>query len=344
VAVRILPPRTGTTDPNHHDAAAIDQPLHAVVRRVHAVRLPQRFAIDALSLVDTPPGKRLASWLLRHYRRYLRGAIDPDVRFRDFHNHILHVREGGWGGAPRVAHRWYQGLQKFLYSERFDRAAYAAGVLSHYVSDVMQPQHTASTDHEALIHRPLEWSIECCYDQILSHWTADEFRVVMQVPDHPHWLGSLMTHAARFAEQRFDPLVQRYRFQDGIRDPKAGLDDASIRLLAETFGITMTGWARVLERAAADAEAFSEAPLIAARPLLAMPGAVARIPLAACGRGVHLWRESEAVERLADEYFRTGRLNRRLPAEVDIKRRVIEVRRRERSHLAPASAAVGRAA
>ena len=32
-------------------------------------------------------------------RRILRRGEGPDTRFKDFHNHVIHVDENNWGGA-----------------------------------------------------------------------------------------------------------------------------------------------------------------------------------------------------------------------------------------------------
>ena len=100
--------------------------LHSLVRSAHAIGTHQRLVVDALPHVKSAAGHRLVRWLLYHHRSMLRGAVDPDERFRDFHNHILHVADGYWGGAPRVAHQWYGRLVTHLIAERFDRAAHAA--------------------------------------------------------------------------------------------------------------------------------------------------------------------------------------------------------------------------
>ena len=147
--------------------------LCRIVRDLHCGCTHHRFAVDGLSLVQTESGQRLSSWLLRHHHRYLRGAIDPDIRFRDFQNQFIHVDEGYWGGAPRVAHAWYDRLQRYLRQNRFSDAAHAAGVLSHYFTDAFNPLHTVSNDRETLVHRPLEWSVDQSYDQIFQTWQDD---------------------------------------------------------------------------------------------------------------------------------------------------------------------------
>ena len=163
--------------------------LLSILRAAHCRSTHHYFAIDALPLVQTEAGKRLTSQLLRHHDRYLTGAKDPDTRFRDFQNHVVHVTDGYWGGAPRVAHMWYDRLQRYLRNDRFGDAAHAAGVLSHYFTDPLQPLHTQQCEQEKVLHRPIEWSITKSYDQIYQHWKGDELRIVFQLSGEPGWLG-----------------------------------------------------------------------------------------------------------------------------------------------------------
>ncbi len=199
-------------------------PLHQIVRAGHCRLTHQLFAIDALPLVQTEAGQRLAGWLLRYYRRYLRGAIDPDLRFRDFHNHVIHVQDGFWGGAPRVAHQWYDRLQRYLRQRRFADAAHAAGVLSHYFTDPIQPLNTAYSQAEEVVHAPLLWSIQRDYQPIYRQWQSDDLRVIFQLADGPGWLGAAMLHGAKYSHQRYDALVQCYRLDAAVNDPSAGID------------------------------------------------------------------------------------------------------------------------
>ena len=300
--------------------------LLAIIRNVHCIGTHQRFAIDAVSMIQTDSGKRLAGWLLYYYRSYLRGAIDPDVRFRDYHNHVLHVRDGYWGGAPRVAHQWYNRLQKYLRAERFSDAAHAAGVLSHYVTDVIEPLHTISNDREALIHRPLEWSIDQSYDRIYQRSRDEGLRIRIRLSSRPGWLGSMMMRAAQIANQRCEGLIRQYRFEEGVQDPLDGLNDQSVDCLAELFALAITAVCEVLQRAAEETESYTGYPIPECGSTWPTIGATVTSPLACYNKIMRRRDEMASIRALADEYFRTGQLSQCLPAEIDIKRRVIEVR------------------
>lgn len=299
--------------------------LLKILRAAHCRSTHHFFAVDAIPMVQTDAGKRLAGWLLRHHNRYLTGAKDPDTRFRDFQNHVIHVNDGYWGGAPRVAHQWYDRLLRYLREERMSDAAHAAGVLSHYFTDPIMPLHTAQSSREAVLHRPIEWSITKSYEAIYQLWKDDEMRVVFQLSDGPGWLGEAILHAARYANRKYDRLMDNYRLDLGVKDPPAGLNAESRSGLAELFGLSITGWARVIERAALDAEQRSGRPLPSTSLTLPMLMATVRVPDRLWLRRIESFSERTEIKALVDEFRETGKLIENLPAEIDIKQRVTKV-------------------
>ncbi len=308
----------------------IVSPLLTILRASHCPSTHHYFAIDSLPMVQTDAGIRLRRLLLRHHDRFLAGAMDPDLRFRDFQNHVIHVNDGYWGGAPRVAHRWYDRMQRYLRTDRFGDAAHAAGVLSHYFTDVMQPLHTAVCDRERVYHRPLECRIAESYDTIFRCWKEDEMRVVFQLSNRAEWLGEAMLHGARFASQKRELLLDSGAVEGEVIRPAGGFDHRTRTALSELFGLAITGLARVLERAASDAEAARGTPLPRA-PLL-LPTLLAGIdaPLQrSIGWFVARERRAEA-DAIIDEFKRTGTLSEHLPPEVDITHRVVKIFHDER--------------
>ena len=67
--------------------------------------------------------------------------------------------------------------------QRWNDAAHAAGVLSHYFTDVIQPLHTQVDQREKVLHGPIECSIYRSFDSILQGWQDDEMRIVFQLAD-----------------------------------------------------------------------------------------------------------------------------------------------------------------
>lgn len=86
----------------------------AILRAAHCKGTHHYFAIDALHEMPSARGKALANLLLANYSDYLKGAKDPDNVFKDFENHVLHVRDGYWGGAAKTAEKWLDRIYKLL--------------------------------------------------------------------------------------------------------------------------------------------------------------------------------------------------------------------------------------
>ncbi len=306
--------------------------LLSMLRAVHCRSTHHRFAVDALPLVRTPAGERLVGHLLRHHHRYLDGAKDPDLRFRDFHNHVIHVRDGYWGGAPRVAHQWYERMQRYLRTNRWSDAAHAAGVLSHYFTDPVQPLHTVQTPVERVLHRPLEWSVTKSYSALLAQWHDNSSRTVFQLSDRPGWLGEAILTAASIAHEHRDTLLGHFDLKSAQQHPETGLDEVSRDWLSQLIGLCITGWARVLERAAEDAERSCDRQLPRAGIKLATISAGLRTPTQLLARYLEHRLEQQKVVALIDEFARTGQVVRYLPSEQRVIEKVCRIYTREREY------------
>jgi hypothetical protein len=101
--------------------------------------------------------------------------------------------------------------------------------------------------------------------------------------------------------------------------------------MAELFGIAITGWARVIERAARDAELSRGRELPRAGSWSATLVAMLLAPLSRWRRRGRYRRAQREVEALYDEYATHGRLLGRLPTEVDVVQRVVRIYQREKA-------------
>lgn len=303
-----------------------------ILRAAHCRSTHHRFAIDALPLIRTPAGERLAMVLLRHYRRYLAGAKDPDLRFRDFHNHVIHVEDGYWGGAPRVAHQWYDRLQRYLRTNRWSDAAHAAGVLSHYFTDPMQPLHTVQTPVGRVLHRPIEWSVTTSYPSLWADWQDEPSRTVFQLSDSPGWLGEAVLAAAGVAHAHLGTILSHYNLRAARSYPPAGFDDVSRDCLSQLIGLCITGWARVLERAAEESERLLNRPLPRPSIQRATFSAGVRTPMQCLVRRIEHRRERRKVNAIIAEFAATGQVVRHLPSEQRVIEQVCRIYRREREY------------
>ena len=109
--------------------------LYAVVFASRCRSNHHRLALDALRRLRSRDGEAWRDLLLHYHDEYLKGAKAPDEVFKDFKNHVLHVRDGDWGGAIEACEEWYRRTVAALKKKEWDQAAWSAGVL-HYVVDL----------------------------------------------------------------------------------------------------------------------------------------------------------------------------------------------------------------
>jgi predicted flap endonuclease-1-like 5' DNA nuclease len=297
--------------------------LITILRAAHCRSTHQFFVVDALPMVTTLDGQHLATQLLRHYKRYLIGAKAPDTEFKDFRNHVLHVHDNHWGGAPKKAEEWYKHFVRKIREGEWSDAAYCAGVLSHYFTDPLMPLHTQQSEQEAVIHRPLEFSVTKSYDRILQRFKEGRHKVVVQIANKDDWLSDAIIKGAELSNRYYDLLIDRYDLQAGAIQPEAGFDDSSIDVLAGLFGVALTGWAKIIEMAAKESNVqIPEAPL----SLTELVASIS-MPVAWVVRRIASKSEQKAVLALFNEYQQTGTVVENLPAEVVS---VTEERKRDR--------------
>ncbi|WP_417748230.1 DUF4332 domain-containing protein [Rosistilla oblonga] len=286
--------------------------IMTILRAAHCRSTHHYFALDALRCINTERGGRLADLLLKHYDQYLKGAKDPDSKFRDFQNHVLHVGDGNWGGAPRACEKWLKTAINHLDSEEWEYAAYDLGVLSHYFTDPIMPLHTASSDPEGIVHRPLEWSVCQSYEEIYERWARGKVRVTFQLPNGNNWITQAVTAGAERSHAYYHRIIEIYDLERGVKRPPEGLNGESRDILAEMFGIAITGWARILERVAEQSICkMPNAGLTAATLVAAID-----MPVAWILKKISSAKEKSAVAAIFNEYKTTGTVRVNLPPEV----------------------------
>jgi predicted flap endonuclease-1-like 5' DNA nuclease len=281
---------------------------HRAYRGTH-----QKLAVDALRLMRGAEADQWRTLFLTRAPRYLSGAIAPDETLRDFRNHVLYVAEGGWGGVVAAAEQWYQQTVEALRRRKWNQAAYAAGVLSHYVADATMPLHTGQSEAGNNIHRACEWSISRTYDRLLRWLEAEGggFPTV-ELPDQEQWLKRLLTRNAAAAHAEYDRTIRGYDFDRGVRRPAAGLSDGLREALARLLGLALVSHARVLERAIAESQARPPWML----PHLKIAVRMLSVPAAWLARLSEHRRQRRIVRDIHREFHRTGRVEVHLPEEV----------------------------
>ncbi|MBU6372257.1 MAG: DUF4332 domain-containing protein [Alphaproteobacteria bacterium] len=226
-----------------------DLVLFGVCRSNH-----HRIAVDALGQLR---GADAAAWravFLHHHPALLEGAKAPDERFKDFKNHVLHVKDGYWGGAPDAAVEWHRRTVRALQAKDWALAAYSAGVLSHYVVDPVQPFHTAQTETENVIHRAVEQSFSKSYKTLRAILLGDLGGYPdVPVATGPDWLREMVRAGAERSNPFYDAVIDHYDFARGAKNPPAGLDQELKDIVAGLIGYATSLFARVLEKCVADA-------------------------------------------------------------------------------------------
>lgn len=209
-----------------------------------------RLAVDALRHLQSPDAEAWRMLLLHHHDDYLKGAKAPDEIFKDFKNHVLHVREGYWGGAVESCEEWYRRTVRALKERDWKQAAWCAGVASHYYVDPIQPFHTHQTEEEGVIHRAVEQSFSKSYatfQRILETDLGGYPQVA--VPGGETWLADMVRAGALTSNPHYETVIEHYDHAVGVKKPELGLDQELKDVIAKLVGYAAVGFARILDRA-----------------------------------------------------------------------------------------------
>jgi hypothetical protein len=284
--------------------------LFKVVFASHARGTHHKLVLDSLRQLRGPDVTLWEELLLSEYAALLEGAKAPDDEFRDFKNHVLHVRENFWGGALNSAAYWYGQLVDHLRGQEWKESAYAYGVLSHYYSDPLMPLHTGQSESEGAVHRAAEWSVSKSYEKLreLLETELGGYPQV-EVPAASDWLSDMLRAGAVRANAYYDLLIDHYQLDLGVKDPPAGLDRACQEAVADCLGYAIVGLARILERAIQES-GMPPAPV--QMPLKSVLAA-AKIPMRQVMNRLADARDRRVVEEIMREVQETGKAIHSLP-------------------------------
>ena len=261
-------------------------------------------AINALLHLRGDGAEKWRNLFLRYYELYLLGSKDPDTKFKDFRNHVLHVSDNFWGGAVAQAEKWYQETVTDLKAANWKGAVYSAGVLSHYFMDPLMPLHTGQTEEEGVIHRACEWSINKSYDQLCELLLKGEGYPEFELPKSEDWLKRTVTAGASLSHQHYQTFIDHYNIEVGIKNPPEGLDDELKQIAAKLIGFASVGFARILERAFDEA---GQEPITAKTSLLGYLSALT-IPLNWVLRKITNVSDKKAVAKVYSEFKSKGKV------------------------------------
>jgi hypothetical protein len=280
-----------------------------VVRAGHATGTHHKLALDALRQLRCTDADYWQRLFLLHARLYLEGAKAPDEEFKDFQNHVLHTRDGFWGGAPEKVRSWYHHVVEALSVEDWPTAVYCAGVLSHYFMDPLQPFRTAQSEASNNIRRAAEWSISRSYGALYDLGLREFGQMRVELSGDPNWLIDLVCRGAELANGYYEKLIAHYDIGRGVVDPPSGLDPVARRIVAEMIRFSYLSFAGVLDRAIDESRVFAPEVGLAAATLIA----AAQIPAKLLARRRADLEERRAVEEMYDELLTTGTVEKHLP-------------------------------
>ena len=278
-----------------------------------------RLAVDALTMLRGTDGELWRNLFLHYYPDYLEGAKAPDEVFKDFKNHVLHVREGEWGGAPAAAREWYRRTVRALAQQDWKYAVYSAGVMSHYVVDPVQPFHTGQTEEESIIHRAVEWSLSKSYEQLQLILMQDLGGYPdVAVPTGNDWLEQMVRAGAKTSNPHYETLIDHYNFALGVKKPELGPDQEMKDVVARLIGYATVMLARILEKA------FAEAAVIPPKVGLSLDTLVAAIkaPIRNVLAALDNEKERDLVKSMYTEFQKTGKVRATLPEDDKLVRRL----------------------
>jgi hypothetical protein len=285
--------------------------LFHIVYAAHAKGTHHKLALDALRNLEGLDADLWQRMFLAHARLYLEGSKAPDDDFKDFKNHVLHTRDGFWGGAPEKVRSWYGHVVEALAAQDWPTAAYCAGVLSHYYTDPLQPFHTAQSEAENNIHRAAEWSISRAYDELRELGQNDFPDMRVELSNDPNWLADLVCRGAEKANGYYEKLIAHYDIQRGVVDPPSGLDRLAKRIVAEMIRYAYMSFSQVLARAIQEANVHAPDVGLTAATLLA----AAQVPAKVIAKRMANAEERRRVERIFDELLATGTVEHNLPED-----------------------------
>jgi predicted flap endonuclease-1-like 5' DNA nuclease len=279
--------------------------LYTVLFATRARSNHHRLALDALMRLEGGEGAAWRDLFLHHHDAYLEGAKAPDDVFKDFKNHVLHVRDGDWGGAIEAAEEWQRRTVRALKAKEWKHAVYCAGVMSHYIVDPFQPFHTHQTEEEAVIHRAVEQSFSKAYGQMRTILEVDQGGWPKIIADNSEaWLGNLIRAGAQASTKHYELIVEHYDFARGAKDPLAGLDQDIKDAVAGLIGKAAASLACALTKTFAQAE--MRPPLVSTS--LDVVFAALNAPIQAVLGKIESGKDRAEVLAQFEEFRKTGKV------------------------------------
>lgn len=283
--------------------------LYSVVFSSRCTSNHHRLAVDALRHLKTKRAEDWRNLFLHFHDDYLKGAKAPDNVFKDFKNHVLHVRDGDWGGAPEAATEWQGRTVSALQEKDWKQAAWCAGVMSHYYVDPIQPFHTHQTEEEGVIHAAVERSFSKAYKtfQAIIENDLGGYPEV-QVPNAPDWMSQMVRLGARQSNPHYELVLDHFNHTASLKNPEAGLDQELKDTIAGLVAYAAAGFAAVLDRTIE--EAAVKPPVVDTTLDAVFAGM--QMPIKALLAGIEDGQDRKFVEAQYNEFRKTGKVRETL--------------------------------
>ncbi len=285
--------------------------LFRLIYATHANGTHHKLALDALRTLRGDHAEAWRKVFLKHAELYLEGSKAPDKQFKDFRNHVLHVSDNYWGGAPEKVVNWYTHTVEALKAQNWSEAVYSAGVLSHYYTDPIHPFHTAQSEAENSMHRAVEWSINRCYNDLRQEGEAKFANLDVKVPDGENWLTEMTCDGAETSHAYYEKLIAHYNLSAGVSDPKTGLDSQARHLVSGLLIYASVGFSHILDRAIAEAGVSPPDVNLTAETFLA----TVKIPVRWVEKKLANAEDRALVRAMWDELQDTGTVEHTLPED-----------------------------
>lgn len=296
--------------------------LFKIVYAAHANGTHHKLALDALRHLNVEARDKWVNLFLKYSERYLEGSKVPDKVFKDFKNHVCHVQDNYWGGAPDKAREWYDDFVAALMAEKWEDAVYSAGVLSHYYTDPVMPFHTAQSEAESTIHRAVEWSVNKSYSALKKQAEAEHKWLLVMKPDEGADFAAEMVRAgAEVSNKYYSHLIAHYDFDRGVVNPAEGFNELGNNVLAELIEYAAKGFAVILEEAIRSSGKTPPNVHITAETFLAG----LKIPLKWVTRKLTDVEDRKLVEAMYDELHETGKVVETMPEDDALIRKLHRV-------------------
>jgi predicted flap endonuclease-1-like 5' DNA nuclease len=277
-----------------------------------------KLALDALRHLEDEDANQWRNLFLYYFDAYLDGSRAPDTKFRDFRNHVVYFQDNDWGGACTKANEWYVQTVRHLKQGAWSKAAYSAGVLSHYFTDPFMPFHSGHSEEGTQIHSAVECSIFQSYDELQNILEEQGGYPDLGAVEGDDWLAEMIRGGAELGNAHYQMIVEHYDLGAAAKDPPAGLDQEIKDAIADQLGLATVGFARVLENVFDDADV--EPPSVS----VTLAGYLAKLttPITWVTRKMSATRQQNGIRATYDELRKFGRVELTMTAAVREVRRL----------------------